>query len=166
MKKVDNQEERMETFGEIISSERRLRRLGLKNIAEQIMKADGRHISVQYLDNLEKDLRTPSQELIPQFAQVLQLPADLLYCALGRFPLDLLEYVETRDQLISALEVFRQTIISHEKGKQNDRRRMHYEYVSTPPHPIEPNSIFRNPRLRSSDELKRSVPINDRSEDQ
>src|SRR5258707_13501147 len=77
----------METFGHIIASERRERRLGLKNIAEQIIKADGHHISVAYLDNLEKDLRTPSPELILEFARVLELPVDLLYCALGLFPL-------------------------------------------------------------------------------
>ena len=55
----------METFGQIIGSERRVRRLGVKDIAEQIINADGHHISVGYLDNLERDLRTPSPELTP-----------------------------------------------------------------------------------------------------
>src|SRR6266851_7441193 len=124
----------METFGHIIARERRERQLGLKNIAEQIIKADGHHISVQYLDNLEKDLRTPSLGLIPEFARVLQLPVDLLYCALGLFPPDLLEGVETRDQLLSALLVFRQAILSREGQRQNDRFQVCYQIVSTPLH--------------------------------
>jgi hypothetical protein len=124
----------METFGHIIASERRERELGLKNIAEQIIKADGHQISVAYLDNLEKGLRTPSPGLIPEFARVLQLPVDLLYCALGLFPPDLLEVVETRDQLLSALQTFRQAILSHERQKQNDRIQVRYEFVSTPLH--------------------------------
>jgi len=72
------------------------------------------------LDKLEKDLRTPSLELIPEFAGVLELPVDLLYCALGLFSPGLLEDVETRDQLLSALQIFRQAILSHEGQNQND----------------------------------------------
>ena len=108
----------METFGQIIASERRARQLSLKDIAEQVLKADGHHISVPYLDNLEKDTRTPSQGLIPPFAYVFQLPTDLLYATLGLFPPDLLDAFETREYLISALEVFCQdapSYTSHEK---------------------------------------------------
>jgi hypothetical protein len=148
----------METFGHIIASERRERQLGLKNIAEQIIKADGHHISVAYLDNLEKDLRTPSPELIPEFARVLQLPVDLLYCALGLFPPDLLESVETRDQLLSALQIFRQAILSHEGQKQNDRIQVRYEIVSTPLHLLQSNSLLHNTSVRSHDEQIGPLP--------
>jgi transcriptional regulator with XRE-family HTH domain len=148
----------METFGHIIASERRERRLGLKDIAEQIIKPDGHHISVAYLDNLEKNLRTPSLELIPEFARVLELPIDLLYCALGLFPPDLLEDVGTRDQLLSALQIFHQAILSHERQKQNDRIQVHYEIVSTPLHPLQSNSLLRNISVRSPEEQIESLP--------
>ena len=45
----------MEIFGQIIASERRACQLGLKDIAKQILKADGHPISVLYLHDLEKD---------------------------------------------------------------------------------------------------------------
>jgi transcriptional regulator with XRE-family HTH domain len=149
----------METFGHILASERRERQLGLKDIAEQIIKADGHHISVQYLDNLEKDLRNPSLELIPEFARVFQLPVDLLYCALCLFPPDLLEVVETRDQLLSALQIFRQAILSRKGQKQNDRIQVRYEIVSTPRHLLKSNSLLRNTGVRSPDEQIESFPI-------
>ncbi len=149
----------METFGHIIASERRERQLGLKNIAEQIIKADGHHISVAYLDNLEKDLRTPSPELIPEFARVFQLPVDLLYCALGLFPPDLLEVVETRDQLLSALQTFRQAILAREGQRQNDRFQVRYQIVSTPLHLLTSKSLLRDINVRSPDEQMGSLSI-------
>ena len=124
----------------------------MKNIAEQIIKADGHHISVGYLGNPEKDLRTPSQELIAQFAEVLHIPADLLYGALGLFPPELLRSVETRDQLLSALQIFRQKILSREGKMRDDRKLVRYEYISTPPHLLESSPALHNPgyaRLRS-----------------
>ncbi len=63
--KGSNKGGQLETFGQIIASERRVRRLGLKNIAEQSIKADGHPISVGYLDNLEKGLHTSLPELTP-----------------------------------------------------------------------------------------------------
>jgi hypothetical protein len=143
-------------LGKSYASERREHRLVLKKIAEQIIKADGYPISVQYLDNLEKDLRTPSPALIPQFAEVLQLPADLLYCALGLFPPDILKSVETRDQLLSALQTFRKTILAHVGKKWNDRKLVRYHYASPPPHFLESNTPLRNPRVRSPEEWRKS----------
>ena len=75
---------------------------------------------------------------------MLQLPADLLYSALGLFPPNLLKSVETRDQLLSALQIFRKTILAHEGKKRNDRKLVRYEFAPTPPHLRGPESLLRN----------------------
>lgn len=147
----------METFGQIIANERRERRLTLKNIVEQIIKADGCHISVAYLDNLEKDLRTPSPELNPQFAEVLQLPADLLYCALGLFLLtfqNLLKLVVSF--FLSCRSFARRYYLTTEKSGMTANLER-YEFASPSPHLLGSNSLLRNPSVRSPEEWRKSV---------
>lgn len=138
----------METFGEIIGAERRRREQSLKAIAKQILKPDGKAISVQYLDNLERDLRTPSLELVPQFAQVLELPVDLLYAALGIFPPDLLEQVATREHLLAALQTLRESLARAGETAGKTKTHVHYMRSSSPSQPLTSYVALNNVRTR------------------
>lgn len=72
--------ERM-TFGRFIAEARNKMDMTQKKLAENVM------ISPQYLNDIERDRRTPSSDhLVQQFANVLSLDADYLHYLNGRFP--------------------------------------------------------------------------------
>ena len=72
--------ERM-TFGRFIAEARNKMDMTQKELAEDVT------ISPQYLNDIERDRRTPSSDhLVQQFANVLSLDADYLHYLNGRFP--------------------------------------------------------------------------------
>lgn len=122
----------MESFGQIISSERRARGASLKDVAGVILKADGHPISLQYLANLEKDMRAPSPELVPQFARLFGLPADLLFAVLGLLSPDLHAWAGSRAQLLSALQAFRQALETPTGSRPGERAPVRYVRSQAP----------------------------------
>lgn len=80
----------MASFGELISEKRRELGWSQRELAERVLKEDGKPISPQYLNDLERDRRgAPSDQLIETFATVLQLDKDLLFYSAGEVAPDL-----------------------------------------------------------------------------
>src|ERR1051326_4411792 len=64
------------SFGSLVRAAREALRLPLEEVARRIVKTNRQAISVGYLKAIEHGNRSPSSELIPQFAKVLHLPED------------------------------------------------------------------------------------------
>jgi transcriptional regulator with XRE-family HTH domain len=85
-------------FGQIISEARKKKGLSQKQLAEKIKKENGKPISPQYLNDLERDRRNPPpQYLIFQFAEELDLPKNWLLGSVGTLASDLKELIEDSD---------------------------------------------------------------------
>ncbi len=102
----------MESLAQLIARRRKERGLRLKDISERVKKSDGSSVSVQYVDDLEKGRRFPTPELLSQLAEALDLPTDLLYFVLGLLPPDVQAMATTPEQILSALQAFRQALAS------------------------------------------------------
>jgi transcriptional regulator with XRE-family HTH domain len=78
------------TFGQSISEARKRKNMSQRQLAARIIKDDGRPISPQYLNDFERDRRTPSSDrLIEQLAEVLGISEYVLYHRAGEVPKDL-----------------------------------------------------------------------------
>lgn len=99
------------TFGSTIAQRRKELSLSQKQLAERIKREDGESISPQYLNDIERDRRSPSSEhMVKQFAQILELDADRLYFLAGRIPADLLNKKHSAEQIEKAMVVFRKKL--------------------------------------------------------
>jgi transcriptional regulator with XRE-family HTH domain len=76
------------TFGSYIADARKNIPLSQKQLAERILREeDGQPISPQYLNDIERDRRSPtSDHLIQQFATVLKIDPDYLHYLAGKLP--------------------------------------------------------------------------------
>jgi transcriptional regulator with XRE-family HTH domain len=75
------------TLGGVIAAKRKELGLSQKELATKIRREDEEAISAQYLNDIERDRRSPSSDhMISQFASVLGLDADFLHYLNGRFP--------------------------------------------------------------------------------
>jgi len=76
------------TFGSYIASARKKVPLSQKQLAERVLREeDGQPISPQYLNDIERDRRSPSSDhLILQFAKALKVDADYLHYLAGKLP--------------------------------------------------------------------------------
>lgn len=97
-----------ETFGGAISKARKEKGWALKDLAARVLREDGDAISLQYLNDIEHDRRSPSSDrMVQQFAEALDLNQDWLYYLAGRFP----EWVRNRklseQQVADAMLAFR-----------------------------------------------------------
>lgn len=97
-----------ETLGGAISKARKAKGWALKDLASQVLREDGEPISLQYLNDIEHDRRSPSSDrMVQQFAEALDLNQDWLYYLAGRFP----EWVRKRKlsekQIAEAMVAFR-----------------------------------------------------------
>ena len=97
------------SFGKRIAEARKKAGFSLKDVAEKIRKEDGQTISPQYLNDIEHDRRQPdSNHLIEQFAQVLGIPAEVLYYEAGKL-------AETHpgaseEKIVAAYKAFRKAL--------------------------------------------------------
>jgi transcriptional regulator with XRE-family HTH domain len=92
------------TFGGVLSDKRRELDMTQRELAAQI-KREGTSISAAYLNDIEHDRRSPSPELLKQFARVLKIKEDYLVYLAGRFP----EVRRlTEDQFAEGMTAFRQ----------------------------------------------------------
>ena len=76
--------------------------------------------SLSYLGLIERDRCNPSPWLIPQFVEVLGIPEDALYAALGLLPpLDIkvmLSQASTQQQALDAFRVMRKIFSSGDES--------------------------------------------------
>ena len=99
------------TFGKVISNARKKKHLSQRQLAEKILREDGVSISPQYLNDIERDRRSPSSDhIINQFSTVLDLTSDYLHYLNGRFP------EKERKKKINSKE-FNKAIVAFRKRK-------------------------------------------------
>ena len=99
------------TFGEAITQARKDKKLSQKEVAAGTKKEDGIAISAQYLNDIEHDRRNPpSEHIIRQLADVLDLELDYLLFLAGRFPSDVLEMSRDRSDITTAMRAFRSSL--------------------------------------------------------
>lgn len=104
------------TFGHMIADARKKASLSLRELADQIKKEDGSTISPQYLNDLEHDRRNiPADFMLQQFAQILDIPIEILYYFAGEIPTELRGMQVDQGQVIEAYKAFRRTIQGDQK---------------------------------------------------
>lgn len=102
----------MKTFGTLISEARRAKGLSQKDLAARVKKEDGQAISAQYLNDIEHDRRNPPSEfLIAQMAEAIDVSKDVLCIAAGTMPTDLQRIATTQPQMVEqAFKAFRRAV--------------------------------------------------------
>lgn len=96
------------TFGKAISQARKEKGWALKDLAAKILREDGDAISLQYLNDIEHDRRSPSSDrMVQQFAEALGIDQDWLYYLAGRFPEDVRRKNLSQQQVAQAMVAFR-----------------------------------------------------------
>ena len=99
------------TFGEAITQARKDRTLSQKQVAAGTLKEDGTAISPQYLNDIEHDRRNPpSENIVRQLADTLDLDLDYLLFLAGRFPSDVLEMPRDQEGVKMAMRAFRSSL--------------------------------------------------------
>lgn len=100
----------MANFGDLISERRKELGWSQKELAEKVIKEDGKPISPQYLNDLERNRRdAPSDYLIEAFASVLSLDKAILFYSAGEFAP---EFRDRKDLEVveKAIAAFRRTL--------------------------------------------------------
>lgn len=97
------------TFGTYIAAARKAIPLSQKQLAEQIVREeDGQPISPQYLNDIERDRRSPtSDHLMQQFAKVLKIDADYLSYLAGKVPGEIRARNLSEEQVKEVFSAFR-----------------------------------------------------------
>ncbi len=99
------------TFGRTISEARKRANLSQRELAARVIKEDGRQISPQYLNDIERDRRNPpSDYLIERFAEVLRVSKDVLYHQAGEVPMDLRDADADEERVVEAWTAFRKAL--------------------------------------------------------
>lgn len=99
------------TFGEAITQARKDQKLSQKQVAAGTLKEDGQAISAQYLNDIEHDRRNPPSEfIVRQLADALDLDLDYLLFLAGRFPSDVLEMSRDQEGVKTAMKAFRRSL--------------------------------------------------------
>ena len=107
----------MVSFGKTISDARKRARLSQKNLAAQIQKDDGKSISPQYLNDIERDRRNPPPRyILDQLARILDISADHLYYLADQWPPDLREEAYEPESLDRAFQAFRRELKDPRRG--------------------------------------------------
>jgi transcriptional regulator with XRE-family HTH domain len=108
----------MKTFGQVITEARKKAGLTQKEVAEQLLREDGRKVLPPFLNDLEHDRRYPPENgVIDELANILEMSADVLYFYAKRLPSDV-----TRDandsQVEEAYRAFRKALDTGKKTRK------------------------------------------------
>lgn len=100
-----------DTFGSFIVNRRKSLGISQKDLAGRIMREeDGKPISPQYLNDIERDRRSPTSEhLIAQFAQVLTVEPEYLFYLAGTLPKDIRDANIGREEVVELMSAFRRS---------------------------------------------------------
>ena len=99
------------TFGEVITQARKDKKVSQKQVAAGTLKEDGKAISAQYLNDIEHDRRNPpSEHIVRQLANALELELDYLLFLAGRFPSDVLDMPRDQEGIKTAMRAFRSSL--------------------------------------------------------
>jgi transcriptional regulator with XRE-family HTH domain len=108
------------TFGQAIAAARKSKMLSQKQLASMILKDDGKPISPQYLNDIERDRRNPPGEyLISQFAKILNVPEEYFYFLAHEIPPKYRQDDSANPaQVQEAFEAFARSYRRGENGKE------------------------------------------------
>ena len=96
------------TFGGYIAQARKRLDMSQKELASKVLREDGQPISPQYLNDIERDRRSPSSDhLIQQFAQALGVDADYLHYLAGSLPAEIRSRNLSEGEVAEAFRAFR-----------------------------------------------------------
>ena len=110
----------MVTFGSVISSARKKLNMSQKELASQISKEDNIEISPQYLNDIEHDRRyPPSDYILQQFSNKLNISLDYLQYLAGKLPEDIANAELNPEQVKEVFSAFRISL----KGKKDENIR-------------------------------------------
>ncbi|MDR7039120.1 transcriptional regulator with XRE-family HTH domain [Methylobacterium sp. BE186] len=100
-----------ETFGSFILQKRKEKGISQKVLATRILREeDGKPISPQYLNDIERDRRNPtSDHLINQFASALDLQAEYLFYLAGTLPQDVRAAGAKPEEVVRFFNAFRKS---------------------------------------------------------
>jgi transcriptional regulator with XRE-family HTH domain len=106
----------MTSFGEFIAERRKQLKLTQKQVAAGIKQADGKPISVQYLNDIEHGRRgAPPDYVIAPLAKLLRVQLDVLYFRSGRLPPDIRKRTVSDQQAAAAYRALRQELRRQKK---------------------------------------------------
>jgi transcriptional regulator with XRE-family HTH domain len=96
------------TFGSVVAEKRKALGLSQKQLAERVIKEDGKPISPQYLNDIERDRRNPpTNYIIERFAEALGIPKDYLYLIAKKMPPQFTHDIPTTpEQVTNAFQAF------------------------------------------------------------
>jgi transcriptional regulator with XRE-family HTH domain len=95
-------------LGDAIHQARRVRKLTLRQVADQVTKDDGTPISPQYLNDIELHHRVPTPHVLRELARVLELDADTLLATAGAADVVVREYLASHpEQAEAVIQLFR-----------------------------------------------------------
>jgi transcriptional regulator with XRE-family HTH domain len=96
------------TFGKYIAEARKGLQISQKELANRIRREDQQPISPQYLNDIERDRRSPSSDhLIQQFAKVLNIDPDYLHYLAGKLPEEIRQKNLSEEAVKTAFMAFR-----------------------------------------------------------
>ncbi|KQQ13230.1 XRE family transcriptional regulator [Methylobacterium sp. Leaf123] len=100
-----------ETFGSFILRTRKEKCISQKELASKILREeDGKPISPQYLNDIERDRRNPtSDHLIEQFASALNVQAEYLFYLAGTLPHDVRAAGAKPEEVVQFFNAFRKS---------------------------------------------------------
>ena len=100
------------TFGEGNTQARKDKKLCQKQVAAGTLKEGGTAISPHYLNDIEHDRRNPPSEyIVRQVADTLDLERDYLIFLAGRFPADVLEMSRDQEGIKMAMKAFQRSLL-------------------------------------------------------
>jgi len=88
------------TLGEIIAEARKAKPWSLRQLGEALgkLRPGSKAVSPQFLNDLEQNRRTPSDDMIALLAKVLDLDTDVLRAAAGATPTEVVDYLKTNPE--------------------------------------------------------------------
>src|SRR6185437_10681435 len=104
------------TFGQVFSEKRRAMFMTQRDLASQIKREDDVAISAAYLNDIEHDRRSPSPDVVKQFAKVLKLDPEYLTYLAGRFPHDHKLQGLSENEFVKGMHAFRRATGTNKKN--------------------------------------------------
>ena len=98
------------TLGQVILDARKNLLLSQKDLAALIRKEDAEPISPQYLNDIEHNRRSPSEQVLKEIAHHLKLNPDYLYFLAGQLPADLRDGSYKPERVQEAFKAFRRAL--------------------------------------------------------
>jgi transcriptional regulator with XRE-family HTH domain len=99
----------MPTLGEQITKDRKKKEMSQKELAGRVRKEDGQPISPQFLNDLERDRRRPSNQILKSIAEVLSASVDEYHLLAGQLPPDVIGGEAAPGRVAEVMKALRRT---------------------------------------------------------